>query len=721
MESKSSLNEKFNLIANGFSTDPFFYWITFLKYKKQLIIIPILISLIALFISKNIQPTFRSTASLIIDNQENNIINIEQVYSENQNSLNNYSFINTQKQIILSNEITDRIFSNENFKKNFQKKYNSYEPTFLKSIYSFFKTEEKTINENFYKNYTRDNLNVVTNKDNNVLSLYFDSKSKDLSRIVLEEIIQAYLEYDIDQKISVTTYANTKISERLDELKLNLSESEKNLQNYKKENKLIDLGDIKNLKNEEIKSISNRILKAEKELQSLQNDLQQVSLAGEDVEELVSLKIIREEKEVDKILSDLKANDNTIDSLKLVYTENHPKLQKAFKTKANLDSKLDTIINNNIASLAYEMANLENFIALSEIELGKAREELQDLEIKDLDMQKYSREVDLNKRIYESFLERLKETSEARELQTPNAKILDKPLTIEKPISPKTDLITFLTFACTLFILYGLVCYYETFRNVVSDPTDLESNNFNFLNVIPKTLPKKGYHLPFNFLEKNSDPFSESILSMQTLLLSKYNASKVFMFTSPVSGEGKTTLSLNFALSLSIRKKVLFLETDLRRPSLIKSLNLDHRPGLIELLNGDVNYSEILLNIYSSRLDVIPAGNPNKFNKTIDQSKIGNFIKLLKTQYDYIVLDTAPVLPVADTLAISNIADTTIFVVRSEYTKTAGLINARKKIEQVSDCNVVTVMNFFDYQKANYYNYSNYGYNYKNYYNYSNS
>jgi len=504
MESKSSLNEKFNLIANGFSTDPFFYWITFLKYKKQLIIIPILISLIALFISKNIQPTFRSTASLIIDNQENNIINIEQVYSENQNSLNNYSFINTQKQIILSNEITDRIFSNENFKKNFQKKYNSYEPTFLKSIYSFFKTEEKTINENFYKNYTRDNLNVVTNKDNNVLSLYFDSKSKDLSRIVLEEIIQAYLEYDIDQKISVTTYANTKISERLDELKLNLSESEKNLQNYKKENKLIDLGDIKNLKNEEIKSISNRILKAEKELQSLQNDLQQVSLAGEDVEELVSLKIIREEKEVDKILSDLKANDNTIDSLKLVYTENHPKLQKAFKTKANLDSKLDTIINNNIASLAYEMANLENFIALSEIELGKAREELQDLEIKDLDMQKYSREVDLNKRIYESFLERLKETSEARELQTPNAKILDKPLTIEKPISPKTDLITFLTFACTLFILYGLVCYYETFRNVVSDPTDLESNNFNFLNVIPKTLPKKGYHLPFNFLEKNS-------------------------------------------------------------------------------------------------------------------------------------------------------------------------------------------------------------------------
>ena len=234
MESKSSLNEKFNLIANGFSTDPFFYWITFLKYKKQLIIIPILISLIALFISKNIQPTFRSTASLIIDNQENNIINIEQVYSENQNSLNNYSFINTQKQIILSNEITDRIFSNENFKKNFQKKYNSYEPTFLKSIYSFFKTEEKTINENFYKNYTRDNLNVVTNKDNNVLSLYFDSKSKDLSRIVLEEIIQAYLEYDIDQKISVTTYANTKISERLDELKLNLSESEKNLQNYKK-------------------------------------------------------------------------------------------------------------------------------------------------------------------------------------------------------------------------------------------------------------------------------------------------------------------------------------------------------------------------------------------------------------------------------------------------------------------------------------------------------
>ena len=722
MNLQSDLNFKFSQLTNSLSTDPYFYWITFLKYKKQLILIPIFISILGLLLSKSIQPTYQSVASLILDNKQNNIINIEQVYSETQNNLNNSNFINTQKEIIKSNVILKRLYEKNEFLTDSKKLLSTYDSTLFNKILSIFKKnnllDDKKKDE-LIKNQLIKNLIVSNSRDTNILVLKFNSKSKEFSKFVLENIIRAYLEYDIDQKISVTSYANNKIQERLDELKTNLENSEKILQQYKEQNKLIDLGSIKDLKTEEIKSLSSRILKAEKELQELQNNLQQISLSNNDFEELTSLKVIREVKEVEQILSNLDANNNTINSLKLVYTENHPKLDKALKTEENLKTKLKEIIDQNISTKAYEIANLESFIDLSQSELDNAREELQNLEIQDLEMQKYTREVDLNKRIYESFLERLKETTEAKELQTPNAKILDDPNLPIKPISPQVDKITFLCFVISISILYSLVTYYETFRNAVSDPAVLEKNGFEILNIVPKTTAKKGYHLPMNFLEKNNDKFSESIIYLKTILLSKYKDSKVFMITSPVSGEGKTTISLNLALSLSTQFKVLFLETDFRRPSLMKSLNLENRKGLIELFNDEAEFSKIKFNIYSTKLDIVAAGNPSNFNKIIDQIKLKKFINLLKTHYDFIIIDTAPVLPVADTLSISEITDTTIFVVRYEYTKVGGLINAKRKIEAVSDTNITTIMNYFDTENINYYNYSNYGSYYKNYYNYS--
>ena len=720
MMSNENISQKLNQFGNSLSTDPYFYWIIFLKYKKQLLFIPFLISLLGLFISKNIQPIYQSHASLILNNQDNNIINIEQVYGDLSQPNNNISFLNTQKGIIESNEILNRLLNKDDFIDAASNNYLNYEKTPIKKIVSFFYHEkEEALDKNKLKGIIKSNLSITNQRDTNIIELKYDSYSKEFSRILLEKLIITYLEYDIDQKISVTTYANFKIKERLNELKNNLEASEQSLQEYKKNNKLIDLGDIKDLKNEEIKSISSRILKAEKELQELQNDLQQISLSSDDIEELASLKIIKDQKEVEQILSNLEANSNTIDSLKLVYTSNHPKLDKALKTENNLKNKLNSIIQDNIATMAYEVANLQSFIDLSEKELEKARQELQDLEIQDLDMQQFTREVDLNKRIYESFLERLKETTEAKELQTPNAKVLDQPMYLLKPIFPNITQITIISFFLTLLLLYGLILYYEMFRNAVSDPATLEENGFDLLNIIPKTVTKKGYHLPMNFLEKQSDKFSESILSLKTLLLSRYKKSKVFLISSPVSGEGKTTISLNLALSLTANYKVLFLETDFRRPSLMKSLNLDSRDGLIELFSGKSDFSKIKFNIYSTKLDVIPAGKPSNFNKNINSEQIHKFVEVLKSQYDYIVVDTAPILPIADTLAIASVADTIILVVRSDYTKIAGLINAKKKIQSVSKSEVVTILNYFDTDNVNYYNYSNYGSYYKSYYNYS--
>lgn len=153
----------------------------------------------------------------------------------------------------------------------------------------------------------------------------------------------------------------------------------------------------------------------------------------------------------------------------------------------------------------------------------------------------------------------------------------------------------------------------------------------------------------------------------------------------------------------------------------MKLLNLDYRDGLIELFNGSANYSDTVFNIYSSNLDIISAGKPKNYTREINKNGFENFINLLKTKYDYIILDTAPILPVADTLIVSEFSDATVLIVRSEFTKIAGLSNAKNKLLEVGVKNIDTVLNFFDTDNLNYYNYSNYGSYYKNYYSYTES
>ena len=200
--------------------------------------------------------------------------------------------------------------------------------------------------------------------------------------------------------------------------------AEQKLLNYKKENNLIDIGDIKELKIDQIKSVSKRIIEANRELQKKQNDLTAIKLADGNVEELLAIADLRSKKEVDAIRTNINATNDNIEALQIIYKDEHPKVKKVLKTKINLDNRLKEILDENIAAAAYELANLKGFITISEEELNKAKFELQDLEEKDVALQQFVREVETNNKIYETFLQRMKETNEVKELQSSNVRII---------------------------------------------------------------------------------------------------------------------------------------------------------------------------------------------------------------------------------------------------------------------------------------------------------
>ena len=171
-----------------------------------------------------------------------------------------------------------------------------------------------------------------------MVNITMTSGNAELAKFLLEQVIEAYLRYDVDTKVKVTNYANAQINLRLSKLLEQMEIAEQKLLNYKKENNLIDIGDIKDLKIDQIKSVSKRIIDANRELQKKQNDLTAIKLADGNIEELLA-KDLRSKKEVDAIRTNINATNDNIEALQIIYKDEHPKVKKILKTKKNLDNR----------------------------------------------------------------------------------------------------------------------------------------------------------------------------------------------------------------------------------------------------------------------------------------------------------------------------------------------------------------------------------------------
>ncbi|MDB4845580.1 polysaccharide biosynthesis tyrosine autokinase [Candidatus Pelagibacter sp.] len=718
LDKLESINEQLNLAH---------YWIILLKYKRIFFLAPLLFGLLGFFVSLNINPIFQSQATLVIEESTKNIVNIEEVYSGESSggAFRNNNYINNQVQIIESDEVLSTILLDEKIKAKIEKMHKKLPKNFLSrngKLFTFLKVKED--NKIDIKNYIKKNLAVTQIRNSDVVNISMTSGNAELAKFLLEQVIEAYLKYDVDTKVRVTNYANEQINLRLSKLLEEMEVSEQKLLSYKKENNLIDIGDIKDLKIEQIKSVSKRIIDANRELQKKQNDLTAIKLADGNVEELLAIADIRNKKEVDTIRTNINATNNNIEALQIIYKDEHPKVKKVLKTKENLDNRLKEILDENIAAAAFELANLQGFIKSSEEELDLAKFDLQELEEKDVALQQFVREVETNNKIYETFLQRMKETNEVKELQSSNVRIIQNALLPLLPISPDIPKITFLFYFLSFAVIFALLTYFEFNSNNVIEPSNLETLNIPVLATLPSVKKiNKGYHLSQMFIEDVNSEFSESIRTLRTLLVAKYQKNKSILISSTYSGEGKTTVSLNVALACSKIGKVLLIETDIRRPSVLTKTNQEDTPknGFSDIIQGkNVKLSDCIIKLPGSEIEVMTSGTRRSDLTDLTSTKLlKKFFDTLKEEYDYLIIDTPPIQPVSDTLFISQATDHNLLIVRSNVTKIVGIKSVIKKLANVDVKVDGLIFNDLDTSKASYYGYYQYGGYYNKYKSYS--
>ena len=683
-----------------------FFFLVAKKNLKNLLILSIIFSLLVFLISSNLEKKYLSKATIVIEPDDNKIVNIEEVYSlETQNNR-----INNQMAILKSDEVQEYIVNDKKNSMKFQNLYSDSKQNFFQRIFS----KKKKINEDFLKLILTENFKVKNIPRSDVLELSFVSTNPKISQLALISIIDSYQRYEIDSKIQITSYANQKIAERLKELVNQMDIAQKKLSNYKRENNLVDTGNVKELKIKEIQSISSRIVDAKKNYQEQQNDLLSIKVADGDIDALLAIKDLRSRDEISNIKASLTANESNIQSLLLIYTDKHPKIIQAKDLNENLKIQLKDLLDENIQQKAFELSNLDNFIKLSDDELQKATDELRIIEEKEAGMLKFSREVESSRKLYESFLQRVKETNEAQNLQVSKLKIIETPSLPLKPFSPKPTQNLLIAFIISFFGIYGLLYFREMNSSVIKSPEAIESLNIPQIGILPRVEKlKRGYHILQMFVEDGASSFAEAIRSSRATIESKYDKNKSYIVTSSNPSEGKTTFAFNLALSLEKSSKVLFIEADIRRPSVLNGFYQFDREilGLGEIITGTAQLNEAIFKVPGTDLDIITSGEKRfDMSDIVNRDQIQKFLDILKLEYDYVIVDSPPVQPVSDTLILTQASDYNLFVVRSEETRNASFISSIKKIQNVGAKINGIIINDLDTSKDSYYSY---------YYNYS--
>ena len=298
--------ERINSILNIFDVgDLKFFFLVAKKNIKNLILLSLIVSILALFISLNQQKKYLSKGIIVIEADGNNIVDIEEVYSF-ESRMNR---INNQMAILKSDEVLEYIVKDKKNSVQFKNLYSDNEFNLLQRILK----KKENVDDIFLKKVLTDNFKVKNLPSSDVLELSFTSINPKLSQLALQLIIDSYQRYEIDSKIKITNYANQKITERLQDLVSQMDIAQKKLSNYKRENNLVDTGNVKELKIKEIQSISDRIIEAKQSYQKQQNDLLSIKVADGDIDALLAIDDLRSREEISNIKNTLNANQSNME------------------------------------------------------------------------------------------------------------------------------------------------------------------------------------------------------------------------------------------------------------------------------------------------------------------------------------------------------------------------------------------------------------------------
>ena len=333
-----------------------------------------------------------------------------------------------------------------------------------------------------------------------------------------------------------------------------------------------------------------------------------------------------------------------------------------------------------------------------------------------------ARQQEIKAGLYLMLLQKREENAIALAATANNAKIIDEAIADDIPVSPKRPMIYLIALVLGIGIPVGIIYLVELTKFKIEGRADVEKlTSVPVVGDIPLTDEKNDKNGSIAVFENKNNLMSETFRNIRTnLQFMLDNDQKVILVTSTVSGEGKSFVSSNLAISLSLLgKKVVIVGLDIRKPGLNKVFQLSNKErGITQYLsNPETDLMELVQpSDVNKNLFILPGGTvPPNPTELLARNGLDRAIETLKKHFDYVILDTAPIGMVTDTLLIGRIADLSVYVCRADYTHKAEytLINELSFEKKLP--NLCTVINGVDLKKRKYgyyYGYGKYGKHY---------
>jgi tyrosine-protein kinase Etk/Wzc len=552
------------------------------------------------------------------------------------------------------------------------------------------------------------------NKDATLLTLSVSGVSQQQEADYLNKLMEVYRRQGIEFKNQTAEKTIKFINEQLVQISDSLKIAENKLENFRLANKLIDLSS-------EGLAIKNRLEKftEEKITTSLQKQyydyLADYIKSRNESGEIVSPSVMGvTDPLLIGLVEDLAKLQIQKKQLKYNFSGDQPAISLIDSKIEDARITLDENIRNNIINMGRILKDIDLRISEVDGDLNK----LPGTEKRLINIQ---RTFDLNNTVYTYMLEKRSEASISKASTVSGNRIID----YAEPynallISPKTKRNYMLAIVIGLLIPGLYIFLIDQLHNKILDKKDIEKGTeVPIIGFVGHNSSKS--EMPV--LSQPRSSLSESFRSIRTNLKYYLNGKNkaIISVTSTISGEGKTFISLNFALVLAmLGKKTLLVGIDLRRPRLDKILNHLGEKGLSTYLIGETEYNELFIKTETNNLYYVPSGSvPPNPSELLESEKMRQFIMKVREEFDYIVLDTPPVGIVSDGLLLGSVADLNIFVIRQRFSfkNTLELIQSiyeRKELKNLTIAvNDIHISGYYGYGlRYGYGFYEGYGYNY---------
>lgn len=571
---------------------------------------------------------------------------------------------------------------------------------------------------------------VVTNVLNNfdvdndgksyALTIAFTSEDPEKAARIVNAWAEQYLVDQLEVKFEATQRANAWLSERLAELKEKVTIADNAVAAAREKYNIVETPEGDNLSTRQLTELSSQLVIAQSDRSQAEARLRQTQELArsnngiDSVAEVLNSPLIQKLREQE---ADILRREAELSSR---YGDRHPDMINVRSELRDMRRKISEEVARIISSLQNDLAVARSREATLRQRISEAQNQVAFSNRAQIQIEQLEREAAANQTLYESFLNRFKQTGQEN-MQQADARVIARADVPENPSKPKRSLIMMAAVVASALLGVFIVFLMEMLHNTFRTSIELEKfSNLKTLAMVPRLDRSKSKAL-VGYLRSNlTSPYAESVRAVLTALQFTGDQGRpvqTIAVTSSIPSEGKSFFALSLANVAAMGgKKVLMVDCDLRRPAIAPLLKVKADRGVADYLRKQAKLEEVIYHDKATGMDYCFAVQ----RSSIPQSLLGTpemeaFLQSARQKYDYIVIDTPPVMAVSDVIVLAPMVDHILYAVRYEKTPRRVVRTAMRTLQHSVKTPLSMIMTQVDVVRHARYGYGDEGYYYGKY------